>query len=147
MKYALLIYVDDTVREGWSDEEQGRMMGAHMRYTRELSDAGKLLAVEALQLASTATTVHVREAGDAMTTDGPFAETKEQLAGFYLIDAADLDEAIVWAKKMPQAGGSKSATGFGREGFDRPVLSLSEGGSTRTETRISVRFGPARSLS
>lgn len=92
MKYMLLIYDDESHEQGdiqpWFD------------YTDELGKAGVMLAGDALHPTPSATTVRVRN-GETVTTDGPFAETREQLGGYYLIECADLDEAIKWAAKMP----------------------------------------------
>ena len=95
MKYLCLVYLEDQKLRAVPDTEC-RNCGDGLRAS------GALLAAEALQPIETATTVRVRH-GKVMITDGPFAETKEQLAGFYLIDAADLDEAIQVASKIPPA--------------------------------------------
>ena len=102
MKYLLMIYGDEVQDAKASPEEQQRIMGAYFAYTNEAEKAGALRASEALHPVSTATTVRVRD-GRVLTTDGPFAETKEQLGGFYLLDCNDLDEAIRWASKIPHA--------------------------------------------
>ncbi len=102
MQYILLIYGDEI---GWSDaapEVRGEMMQRYEAYTRWLRDSGRYVAGEALHPTTQATTVRVRDGG-TLTTDGPFAETKEQLGGFYLIDAEDLDQAIEAAGKIPAA--------------------------------------------
>lgn len=98
MKYALLIYYDPTAEA--SEEEQAAEFEAYRKFTEDINQRGINLGGEALHGADAATTVRVRE-GDVMTTDGPFAETKEVLAGFYLIEAADLDEAIAVAADLP----------------------------------------------
>ncbi len=101
MKYICLIYGDEAARP--TTPEEGEAIGkAYWAYTEELRAAGKMLAGEALESVTTATTVRVR-AGETLTTDGPFAETKEQLGGFYLIDCGNLDEALEWAAKIPGA--------------------------------------------
>ncbi len=82
--------------------QQEANMGAYYTFTNELNEAGANLGGEALQPTSTATTVRVRD-GKTLTTDGPFAETKEQLGGFYMVKADNLDEAIAWAAKIPGA--------------------------------------------
>jgi hypothetical protein len=101
MRYLLLIYgpepPDDT-----PPEVVATVMGDYNAYTREVRDRGAFIAAEALQPVATATTVRVRD-GQTLTTDGPFAETKEALGGFYLIEARDLDEAIELAAKIPGA--------------------------------------------
>ena len=102
MRYLCLIYFDEQSVANMSEEEMGVIMEAYGKYTEELQGAGAMLAGEALQPTATATTVQVRN-GRTLTTDGPFAETKEQLGGFYMIEARDLDEAIAWAAKIPGA--------------------------------------------
>jgi hypothetical protein len=102
MQYLLLIYEDEKVGAKMDEKAQMDLIGAYNAYTQELKDAGVLLAGEALQPTTTATTVRVRS-GRTTTTDGPFAETKEQLGGFYMIEAKDLDEALKWAAKLPSA--------------------------------------------
>ena len=98
MKYLLLIYTAETVTQSLGTD----MNDAYYAYTNELAASGKLLAGEALEASDTATTVTVRD-GKTLTTDGPFAETNEVLGGFYMIDAADIDDAIAWAAKIPGA--------------------------------------------
>jgi hypothetical protein len=95
MKYLCLVYGQETLMEAMSDNEC-------IAYNDELEESGHRVAAEALEPVHTATTVRVRN-GKLSVTDGPFAETKEQLAGFYLIDAADLNEAIQLASKIPPA--------------------------------------------
>ena len=102
MKYLLLINVDEKAEAAKSQEEMGKVFGAYGQYTEELQAAGHMLHGEALQPTATATTVRVQD-GNTLTTDGPYAETKEQLGGFYLIEVNDLDEAIKWAAKIPHA--------------------------------------------
>jgi len=101
MKYALLIYSAENVGPQ-TEEEMMAEMPAWFGFTEELNQAGANLAGEALLPAATATTVQVRD-GKRITTDGPFAETKEVLGGFYIIEADDLDAAIAWAEKIPSA--------------------------------------------
>jgi hypothetical protein len=101
MRYLALIYGDETVV--LSDEEQQQVMVDYTAFGEEGAKAGVLTGVgEALQPTSTATTVRVRD-GETVTTDGPFAETKEQLGGFYLFECENLDQAIEWAAKIPGA--------------------------------------------
>jgi hypothetical protein len=102
MKYAFNIYVDEAQRTSISDEDQQAMSQAYGVLTQEMEQQGVLVAGEGLYPTQTATTVRVRE-GDRDVTDGPFAETKEQLGGFYVLDVKDLDEAIEWAAKIPGA--------------------------------------------
>ena len=98
MKYALLIYSDPTVEA--SPEEQAKVMEDYFKFTASINERGINLGGEALDGIETATTVRVRN-DETLTTDGPFAETKEVLGGFYLIDVADLDAAIAVAAELP----------------------------------------------
>ena len=107
MKYLLTFIRDqDQMFEG-TEEEMKQAMEAWNEFDREAIEAGVLVANEALELPRTAKTVRIVEGGEPAVTDGPFAETKEQLGGFCLIDCADLDEAISWAKKVPLRADSK----------------------------------------
>jgi len=100
MKYMMLIYTDPAAGPAVGTPEQAAAQQEWMQYSQELAATGSLLAGDALQGTETATTVRVR-AGDTLTTDGPFAETKEVLGGFYMIDVDGLDEALAWAARMP----------------------------------------------
>jgi hypothetical protein len=100
MKYLLLIYENEASWAGVSEEEQGKIFGEYMDYTVDIRRKGNYIAGEALQPVATATTVRVKD-GKTLTTDGPFAETREQLGGFYLVEAKDLDEAITLAGRIP----------------------------------------------
>ena len=101
MQYMLLIYNSGDWQD-LSPEQQQEIGGAYFAFTEELQAAGKMVAGNALQPTSTATSVRVRD-GETLTTDGPFAETKEVLGGYYLIDVESLDEALAWAAKIPGA--------------------------------------------
>jgi hypothetical protein len=101
MRYLLLIYQEEPT-EPVPDDVSRTVMSEYAAVTQEIRDRGLWQAGEALEPTSTATTVRVRN-GQTLTTDGPFAETKEALGGFYLIDARDLDEAIEIAAKIPAA--------------------------------------------
>jgi hypothetical protein len=102
MQYMLLIYDDESQWGTWSEEDSKAFMDEYFAYTDELRRAGALVAGEALQPTTTAKTVHVRD-DQRFVTDGPFAETKEQLGGFYLIDVDSEDEALEWAAKIPSS--------------------------------------------
>ncbi len=102
MRYVCLIYDDEKIWERMPKPEADAMMGEYFTFTDEVKKAGQYQAGEALQPVATATTVRVRN-GKISTTDGPFAETKEQLGGFYLISARDLNEAIQVAARIPSA--------------------------------------------
>ncbi|MEO8657119.1 MAG: YciI family protein [Bryobacteraceae bacterium] len=102
MKYLLAIYLDEAVDARKSPQELQAEMGNYYAFTNAIKDAGVYIGGEALHPIATATTVRVND-GKIGTTDGPFAETKEQLGGFYMLDCANLDEAIQWAAKIPHA--------------------------------------------
>jgi hypothetical protein len=101
MQYALLIYTQERTEDA-PDDVMTAQFAAYEQFTRHLRERGAMLAGEALQPVATATTVRVVD-GKTLTTDGPFAETKETLGGFYLVEAADLDEAIGYAAMIPGA--------------------------------------------
>jgi hypothetical protein len=100
MKYALLIYYDESTAAEPGSELQQETFSAYAAFTADINERGINLGGEALHGTDAATTVRVRN-DETLTTDGPFAETKEALAGFYLIDVPDLDEAIAVASKLP----------------------------------------------
>lgn len=102
MKYMALIYVAEGVSPAYGSPEFGPHMGGYMKATERYKKDGAYVAGEALQPAATATSVRVRK-GKTETMDGPFAETKEQLGGFYILDCANLDEAIAYASMIPDA--------------------------------------------
>jgi hypothetical protein len=100
VKYMLLIYGEPDAAPAPGTAEFDLQHKHWMTYTDELIATGKMVGGDALQATDTATTVRVR-AGDRLTTDGPFAETKEVLGGYYVIEADGLDEALDWAARMP----------------------------------------------
>jgi hypothetical protein len=102
MQYALLIYGEERVWESRSQAEESVVMAEYGRLGDALREESKLIRGDELQPVATATTVQVR-GGDAVVTDGPFADTKEVLGGFFLIEADSLDEAIEWAGRIPDA--------------------------------------------
>lgn len=102
MRYLLLIYGDEKQGANASPEEQKAVVEAYDSYTKWLANQGWMQAGEALEPTAAATSVKVRE-GKLLTTDGPFAETKEQLGGFYQIECENLDQAIEAASKIPGA--------------------------------------------
>lgn len=102
MQYMMLIYSDETAEASMTEEELGAMMAQYSDFTREVRERGAFVYGEPLQPTATATTVRLRE-GRVMPQDGPYAETKEQLGGFYILECADLDEAITLAAKIPAA--------------------------------------------
>lgn len=99
MQYMLLIYGDEN---SWTEQEREECMLESMKITDELAAQGKYIAASPLHPVSMATSLRVR-GGKRQITDGPFAETTEQLGGYYLIDVADLDEALAIASRLPPA--------------------------------------------
>lgn len=102
MNYLLLIYGDETERDAASAADSEAMFAAYRAFSESIAASGVLRAGDALEPVAMATTVRVR-GGDVVVTDGPFAETKEQLGGYYLIECADLDAAIEIAARVPGA--------------------------------------------
>ena len=107
MRYLLLIYGNEQAAAAKSADAQAAEMDAWWKYTSDLQGSGHHLGGDALQPVATATTVRLAN-GRTVVADGPFAETKEQLGGFYMIDVPDLDAAIAWAGKMPNLPGGGS---------------------------------------
>ena len=99
MKYMLLIYSDE---QAWSESEREHCYGESAEFAHQLQSKGQYLAANPLQPVASATSVRVRD-GKRLVTDGPFAETREQLGGYFLIEARNLDEAIVIAERIPAA--------------------------------------------
>ena len=102
MRYLLLICTDETADDGRSPDELSARMGEYGAFGEEMSARGVLEGGARLRPTTDATTVRVRD-GEVLTSDGPFAETKEQMGGYYVVDAKDLDEAIEIAAKIPHA--------------------------------------------
>ena len=120
MKYLLALIGDETRFAEATPEQQAESMKGWDAYTRATIDAGVHLGGEGLQPSSTATTVRIAVDGEAIVSDGPFAETKEQLVGYYLLDCKDLDDALAWAKRIPMPGGDVEV---------RPVMDYEARGS------------------
>ena len=102
MEYLLLIYSNEKTWEAMPKAELGAVYGEYMAFTEDIKATGNYKGGNPLQPTTTATTVRV-QGGKTLTTDGPFAETKEQLGGYYLVEAKDLDEAIALAARIPSA--------------------------------------------
>jgi hypothetical protein len=102
MRYMMLVYSTQEEPDGMSHEEAERIGAGHLKVMQEATRKGILIGAEPLAPTSTATTVRMQN-GKALVTDGPFAETKEHLAGYYILDCENLDEAIEWAAKIPTA--------------------------------------------
>ena len=102
MQYLLLIYGDESAQKNATQADMNAMFSAYRDFTQSIIKTGQMKAGDALQPTATATTVRVRD-GKTLRTDGPFAETKEQLGGYYLVEAADADEAVAIAARIPGA--------------------------------------------
>jgi hypothetical protein len=102
MRYLLMIALDESASPSTPEQDGQEMLPEYAAFMKDMAERGVLLGGERLRLTSDATTVRVRN-GETLTTDGPFAETKEQLAGYFLIDCKDLDEAIAVAARIPGA--------------------------------------------
>jgi hypothetical protein len=104
MRYLLLIAGDENARSAVSAEEDAATLDEYAQWMKTVAERGILQGGERVRPASDATTVRVRN-GEVLTTDGPFAETKEQMGGYFVLDCKDLDEAIEVASKLPAAKG------------------------------------------
>jgi hypothetical protein len=102
MKYLLMIYGNEAAMQSASKADSDRMHAAYLAYTEALQKAGVIVGGERLRPTSSATTVRVAD-GKTKVLDGPYAETKEQLGGYYMIDVPDLDAALSWAARCPGA--------------------------------------------
>jgi hypothetical protein len=128
MKYLCTIYGDESQWGDVTPEEMSEMLKAYGTFSEDAEKAGVLVAGEGLERTSAATTVRVRD-GERVLSDGPFAETKEQLGGFYLLDCANLDEAIDWAARIPGAASGSVEV--------RPVMNY-EGAPTGDATQSAA---------
>jgi len=102
MQYMLMIFGNESGRRKYSKEENNQMFAAYGAYTQAMKQAGVMKAGDPLQPSSTATTVRVK-GGKTEVLNGPYAETKEQLGGYYIIEVPDLDAALSWAARCPGA--------------------------------------------
>jgi hypothetical protein len=102
MKFLAIIYNDESLYDGATPEQIAATFQAHGEFGQAAGEAGVFLGGEGLQPVATATTVRVRD-DERMLTDGPYAETKEQLGGYYLLECKDLDDALNWAARIPEA--------------------------------------------
>jgi hypothetical protein len=102
VKYMAIIFNDESAYANATPEEIGAIFAAHGEFGEAAGKAGVLQGGDGLQPTATATTVRVRD-GERLLTDGPYAETKEQLGGFYMLECKDLDEALAWAARIPEA--------------------------------------------
>jgi len=102
MKYILLIHDEEKAWEQMSEDEKNAVMSEYRKFSEAIQSSGHYITGAQLQPVSTATSVRIRD-GKRLVTDGPFAETREQLGGYYLVEAKDLDEAIALAARIPSA--------------------------------------------
>jgi hypothetical protein len=102
MKFIALIYNDESLYSEATPEETAAIFQAHGEFGQAAGEAGVYAGGDGLQLTEAATTLRVRD-GERMLTDGPYAETKEQLGGYYALECKDLDEALAWAARIPEA--------------------------------------------
>jgi hypothetical protein len=128
MKYMLALIGDEGDWDDVTPEQMNAVMQEWTEYERQAADAGVYLTGEALQPSASATTLRL-EGEERTVTDGPFAETKEQLGGFYVFECENLDEVIEWAKKIPVSGGSIEI---------RPVMDFTEYGYEPPEARAEA---------
>jgi hypothetical protein len=125
MKYLLTFVVDQARMSNASPEEMKPALEAWKAFDAEAIEAGAMIACEPLEDASLAKTIGVSESGERTTTDGPFAETKEQLGGFALLECSGLDEALEWASKVPLGEGSievRAVMDFSQYGYESPTV-------------------------
>jgi hypothetical protein len=127
MQYLLTIYEDETFWNTTPPEQLAEVMAGYGQFGEDAGE--RIQGGNALQPTSTATTVRVR-GGERLVTDGPFAETKEQLGGYYLLECKDLDEAIEWAAKIPGAKSGSIEV--------RPILQFNEDGSPVSGTEATA---------
>jgi hypothetical protein len=119
MKYLLSFIVEERTLENASPEQMQESLERWAAFDDEATERGALIACEPLENSSVATTVRIGPDGERIVTDGPFAESKEQLGGFCLLECENLDEALAWARKVPMPSGSIEV---------RPVMDLSRFG-------------------
>ena len=130
MRYVCLIYENEEERPAPGTPEHERFMQEYFEFTNAVNEAKVFEGGAPLQPVSTATTVRVRD-GQTLITDGPFAETREQLGGYYLLDCRDLDEAIRWAARIPDAGNGSVEV--------RPVMDYEAMGAPEAHTATEGR--------
>jgi hypothetical protein len=123
MRYMLTLFGEEG---GWEDvtpEQMKAEMDRWQEFSKALEEANAFISGEGLQESPTATTVRIGDGDERTVTDGPFAETKEQLGGFYVIDVENLDAALEWAKKVPLQGGAievRPVMDYSQYGYEEP---------------------------
>lgn len=126
MRYMLVIIGPEGGMEDVSPEEMKAEMDRWSAYGQELTEAGAFVAGEGLAPSTAATTIRIGEGGEQTITDGPYAESKEQVGGFYLIECENLDRALEWVKKLPARAGAVEV---------RPVMDYEQFGYDGPETQ------------
>jgi hypothetical protein len=124
MKYMLILAGEEGGWEDTTPEQMKAEMDRWQAYGQELVEAGAFIAGEGLQESATATTIRIGDGDERVVTDGPFAETKEQVGGFYLIECDDLDQALEWAKKVPLSKGGievRPVMDYTQYGYEEPA--------------------------
>jgi len=124
MKYLLTFHLDQRTMDDATPEEMREAMQRWNEFDDEAVAAGAMIACEALQDSANATTMAIAADGDRVVSDGPFAESKEQLGGFCLLECANLDEALEWARKVPMNNGSIQVSpiqDFSAYGYESPT--------------------------
>jgi hypothetical protein len=135
MQYLLLIYEDPSERERLDADAEAEILPAYRAFAKAIQESRHFVAANRLEPPSTATTIRIR-AGRRLITDGPFAETKEQLLGYFAVEAADLDEALDIASGIPTAASGRASRA------PRPTSRAGSSGRPRTSAR---RAGPTSS--
>ena len=105
MRYLLLLHGDEAAELALTPDERRAVMVAHTQYAERLTEAGVLVAGEPLEASATGATVRFADGGRPIASDGPYAETKEQLGGYYILDCADRDEVLRYAREVPHSPG------------------------------------------
>jgi hypothetical protein len=106
VKYMFILIGEESDWQDVGPDEVGAMMEPWERFGRQATEAGVLVAGEGLMPSASATTLQIRPGQEPLVSDGPFAETKEQVGGFYVLDCRDLDDALAWGRRIPLQGGS-----------------------------------------
>ena len=124
MRYMFILLGEEGGLQDAGPEDMKAEMDRWAAFGQEAVDAGAFVAGDGLQESATATTVRIQEDGERLVTDGPFAETKEQLGGYYVLDLKDLDEALEWAKKIPLRAGAievRPVMDYEQVGYEDPA--------------------------
>ena len=126
MRYMFSLFGEEVAWEDASPEDMKAEMDRWEAFGREAVEAGVMVAGDALQESGTATTLRIQQQAEPIVSDGPFAETKEQLGGYYVLDCKDLDEALSWARKIPLSSGAievRPVMDYTQFGYEDPLRS------------------------